>query len=399
MPKGAQGGGRGAARPAFSIVVVARNEARSLPHLLSSLWPFRERRGDLLVVDTGSQDETTELARDFGCRVVAAGDRFASSLTQAQAEKIVRRFSRGGEGPLATPGQRLFHFSRARNWAAAQAKHNLVWHLDGSDVVEALDFELVDGSIRRGEAGRVAYEMRLGELSFRTCRFSDRRFDRWEGRAHEGLFPRPDANESARAPFLECPPDRLAVRHVRRGQKERNYLAGLALDVLTHNGRARWLHYLGREFHYLGFHRSAIEALEAHAAREDAWRPERSSSLCLAGQSRLFLGDPAAAAAFFERAHAVDSTWREPLLRIADICAGRGDDEAVVARATAALAIPRTTWHVEADQNYTWAPHFHIYRALLRLGRREEARAHWRFCVLFAPDLPAFKEDAPAFER
>ena len=387
-------------RPAFSIVVVTRNEARTLPHLLGSLWPFRERRGDLLLVDTGSQDETAELARDFGCRVIAAGERFASRLTDAQAERIKRRFAREGEGPLATAGQRLFHFARAREWAAARARHDLVWQLDGSDVVEVFDLDFVDGSIRRGEAGSIGCEVRLGGLSFRTCRFYDRRFDHWEGRAHEGLYPRSETStRDVRAPRLECPPDRLAVRHVRRGEKERNYLAGLALEALPRPARPRWLHYLGRELHYLGFHRSAVAALEEHAVREDAWRPERSGSLCFAGQSRLVLGEPDRAADLFQRAFAIDSSWREPLLRLAEICAARDDPAGAVVQAAAALSIPRTTSRVEADENYTWAPHFLLYRSLLRLGRREEAQEHWQACIRFAPNLPAFREDAPAFER
>jgi tetratricopeptide (TPR) repeat protein len=386
-------------RPAFSIVVVARNEARTLPHLLGSLWPFRERRGDLVLVDTGSQDETAGLARDFGCRVIAAGERFASRLTDGQAERIERRFAREGEGPLATAGQRLFHFARAREWAATRAKHDVIWHLDGSDLVEAFDLDFIDGSIRRGEAGNIGYEVRLDGLSFRTCRFYDRRFDRWEGRAHEGLYPRPEASATdVRAPQLECPAERLAVRHVRRGQKERNYLAGLALEALPRAARPRWLHYLGRELHYLGFHCSAVAALEEHASREDAWLPERSGSLCFAGQSRLALGEPDLAADLFQRAFTIDPSWREPLLRLAEICAARDDPAGAVAQATAALSIPRTTSRVEADENYTWAPHFLLYRSMLRLGRREEAREHWQACIRFAPNLPAFREDAPAFE-
>ena len=386
-------------QPAFSIVVVARNEARTLPHLLGSLWPFRERRGDLLLVDTGSQDETAGLARDFGCRVIAAGERFASRLSDAQAERIRRRFAREGEGPLATAGQRLFHFARAREWAADRARHDVVWHLDGSDVVEMFDLDFVDGSIRRGEAGSFGYEVRLGGFSFRTCRFYDRRFNRWEGRVHEGLYPRPGISATdLQAPRLECPPGRLAVRHLRRGPKERNYLAGLALEALPLPARPRWLHYLGRELHYLSFHHSAVAALEVHAAREDAWCPERSGSLCVAGQSRLALGEPGRAADLFQRAFTIDSSWREPLLRLAEICASRDDPAGALARASAALSIPRTTSHVEADENYTWAPHFLLYRSLLRLDRREEARDHWQACLRFAPNLPTFREDAPVFE-
>jgi glycosyltransferase involved in cell wall biosynthesis len=44
--------------PRFSIAVLARNEAPSLPHLFRGLQRFVARDGELLVIDTGSTDET-----------------------------------------------------------------------------------------------------------------------------------------------------------------------------------------------------------------------------------------------------------------------------------------------------------------------------------------------------
>src|SRR5262245_23544611 len=96
--------------PRFSIVLLARDEERSLPRLLGSLAPFQRRGGDLLLVDTGSSDDTVCLARDRGCRVVEAGERFAGALSAAEAAEIEHRFARAGEGPLVRSGERTFHF-------------------------------------------------------------------------------------------------------------------------------------------------------------------------------------------------------------------------------------------------------------------------------------------------
>jgi glycosyltransferase involved in cell wall biosynthesis len=55
--------------PGFSVVVIARDEARTLPRLVRSLAPVLERGGEVLVVDTGSTDDTVRVARRHGCRV------------------------------------------------------------------------------------------------------------------------------------------------------------------------------------------------------------------------------------------------------------------------------------------------------------------------------------------
>ncbi len=55
-----------AGRPALSLCVIARDEAARIGQLLESFLPFV---GEMIVVDTGSVDETPEIARAMGARV------------------------------------------------------------------------------------------------------------------------------------------------------------------------------------------------------------------------------------------------------------------------------------------------------------------------------------------
>lgn len=56
-----------------SVVVPARDEARSLPGLLGSLQAQTVPIAEVVVVDDASTDDTAEVARDHGARVVPAG--------------------------------------------------------------------------------------------------------------------------------------------------------------------------------------------------------------------------------------------------------------------------------------------------------------------------------------
>jgi glycosyltransferase involved in cell wall biosynthesis len=64
-PKPLHSGGRASALP-VSVIVPVRNEARNLPRCLESLRGM----GEVYVVDSGSSDETPEIARTFGAQVV-----------------------------------------------------------------------------------------------------------------------------------------------------------------------------------------------------------------------------------------------------------------------------------------------------------------------------------------
>jgi 4,4'-diaponeurosporenoate glycosyltransferase len=61
-----------ASRPAVAVVVPARDEAASLPHLLATVVPQLRPGDELVVVDDHSADATAALAADAGATVLAA---------------------------------------------------------------------------------------------------------------------------------------------------------------------------------------------------------------------------------------------------------------------------------------------------------------------------------------
>lgn len=369
--------------PRFAVAIVARNEARTLPTLLASLQPFLAQGGEVHLLDTGSDDGTASVAAEGGCRVTTVGSRFDMRLT-AHDEARINGLLVGEEQAGTTAGQRVFDFAAARQMAASLPTTDVILQLDGSDEVLRLDIAALDARIARGTAGGFACRMRLGDSMFTMVRFYDRRWYRWEGRTHEGLYPIPGPDASVIPPTVPCPEtEALFVHH--RQVKERTYLAGLALQVLESPGQSRWRYYFGRELFYVGAFRSAIVHLDAHAAIDSAPSLERTQGLCFIGQCHEALGDPLAADAAYSRASAADSSWRDPFLRRAALASTRGDFAAAVLLAERALAVPYPSGATEVEANYTWRPHAILYWSLFWLGQRDDARRHWEAFVSLAP--------------
>jgi tetratricopeptide (TPR) repeat protein len=383
--------------PRFSIVVLARNESRTLPRLLASLRSFTRRGGELVVADTGSSDDTAAWTRRAGFRAVELGDRFASILSPAQAEEIERRFARDGEGRLVVAGRRLFHFAEARNAAGAVADHDFVLQIDAADEVLAMDIDRLDRHLASGTAETFEYEQRYGTAVLRIARFYDRRRCHWQGRVHE-ILTRTEPRSTPTASPIRCGEDELMVLHHKDDRKARQYLAGLALQVLETPEAPRWWHYLGRELLYRRCHRSAIAALEVHAEMADAWRPERSQSLCFIGECHEALLGSREAEVAYRRACETDATRREPLLRLASFACRHGNFEEGERLARTSLALERTSAYPEPAANYTWMPHSLLYWSLFWLGRRDEARAHWETYLKLCPKSEQIREHARLFE-
>ena len=371
--------------PQFSIVVLTRDEERSIPRLFYLLEDFLDRGGELLVLDSGSTDRTVEIAKLRGCRVVELKASFDLTLDPTQAAAIEQRFAKGKEGPLVEPGQRLFNFGAAREHAAQLATHSFVFQLDASDQLSAFDIDALNQWIESKNVARFEYEQAYGNVRLRISRFYDRNRYHWEGRVHEILFASAGSAPAAPPATITCDPKQLFVHHV-QNNKQRNYLAGLALQVMEHPDKPRWWHYLGRELVYDQHYQSALAVLEKHAAMETAWPPERSQTFCFMASCHLALRNFEEAITCCRRAVEIDPARREPLFLLATAYSRSGEFDRAVDCARKALTIPRTSAYPEMEANYTWRPHSLLYWNLFWAGRRAEAREHWDIFLSMVPE-------------
>lgn len=124
--------------PKFSICLIARNEEKTLPRLLASLQEFKERNGEVVLLDTGSSDRTAEIAREWGCKVEEVGDRFVRYVDHQMAKKINREFKVLGDKDIVKEGDKNFDFSSARNYCASLASNDMVSMPDCDEIFTKL---------------------------------------------------------------------------------------------------------------------------------------------------------------------------------------------------------------------------------------------------------------------
>lgn len=146
----------------ISATIITFNEERNIARAIESLRCADE----IIVVDSGSNDRTVEIAEKLGARV----------------------FDRNWSG-----------YSDQKNWAAEQAKYDWILSLDADEALsEMLEAEI--WQLKKNGASAAAYAMpRLAQYlgrwilhcgwhPDRKVRLYDRRKARWEGKfVHEGL--------------------------------------------------------------------------------------------------------------------------------------------------------------------------------------------------------------------
>lgn len=279
----------------FSIVLIARNESKTLPHLLKSLTEFKKKGGEVLLLDTGSTDNTVSVAKGLGCTVHAVGDKFLTVIDKALCEKINSHFVVEGESPVVKEGDTLFDFASARNFIASFSKTDWVWMPDCDEMFSKFDLGAIENAINDKTISRLEYEFVFSHdaagdpaIRFMHSKMYRKSILQWKGIIHEILTP-VEGSIPKGATYL--PEDKVLLEHFQNVETNRNgYLKGLALDCYMHPESDRNSHYLGREMLWANRPKSAIRELERHIAM-DKWPAERSQSMIYIGDAYLKLTD------------------------------------------------------------------------------------------------------------
>lgn len=380
-------------KPLFSTASIGRNESKTLPRLLGSLKEFMARGGEVIYVDTGSTDNTAQIARDAGCRVFEEGPRFHYTCDEETAKAINEKFVVPGDPPIINAGDRFFAFDKARNYAMTLAKNDFICTPDCDEAWTVLDIDKLNKFIEEGYqklmVDFVFAHFPDGKPAVEFCadtRLYDRREVKWKGIIHETMRHGDIkmGRVSRNVAFLE---------HFQNKETDRSkYLAGLAWACYDEPENDRNSHYFARELMYRGYTRSAIKEFRRHIDMNQ-WADERGQSMVYMGNCYEALGEDEMALDSWHKAFELTGNRREPLIALAYYWKKKDKRHMVAAYAAAALQIPNNGFYANRVSNYTFEPHALLYWANGWTGNLRGARENWLKCYDYHPDMVDFKRD------
>lgn len=182
-----------------------------------------------------------------------------------------------------------------------------------------------------------------------------------------------------------------------RGQ----YLPLLELSVAEDPEDDRNVHYLGREYLYRGRWDDCIQTLKMHLNMPKAtWRDERAASMRYIAKSYLQKGEPGPARDWYFKAIAEAPYLREPYLDLALLLYDQGNWEGVLYATGCALEIsvrPRS-YISEAE---AWGSLLHDLRAIafFRTGRNLAALEEARLALALEPGNERLQKNVAILEQ
>jgi glycosyltransferase involved in cell wall biosynthesis len=378
-------------KPKFSVALIAKNEALTLPRMIGSLKEFQERGGEIWVLDTGSTDNTIEVAQSLGCKTEAVGDKFRINIDEDLANKINAKFVIEGELPVVKAGESLFDFASARNYIADFPENDMIATPDCDEIYTKLDLDKLDKVISDG-AEQLDYEFvfshdHLGNpiIKFRHCKFYNRKKMKWVGIIHEVL------NGAANKMYLG--EDVIKLEHYQNEKTNRSgYLKGLAVDCYNNPTNDRNSHYFAREMFYNGGrYKSAIKEFENHISM-NRWPTEAAQSMLYIGDSYKNLGNTDEMLKWYTKS-VEKEVRREPLMRLAEYYFAKNLHRQVVAYCEAALTVTQLPFYSNHQPYYENVPHELLYISYWWLGNKEKSKEHYLKALAFCPTNQKYISD------
>lgn len=384
-------------KPLISVVVLSRNNASTLPRLIDSLKEFRERGGEMILVDTGSTDGTQEIATAGGFRVLDKTGAFDRIIDENIAEDVNSKFQRSGEPPLTSAGDKFFDFAKARNWAAEQASNGWICNPDSDEAWTKFDIDKVEQMMATG-ATRFSYNFVFDHnpdgtpsLQFVTdTRLYNKKYWHWECCIHETLTR--NAGLDTEPVITYVGKDVLFLEHWQVPSPTRKcYLPGMAVAIIENPNHDRHLHYFGRELYYYKRYKTAIQVLMRHIDLS-TFANEKAQSMIFIGDALNESGDRPLAIEWYHKAFQT-ALRREPLMRLASIYFAEQDPARTAIYCEAALKIARTGYYGDTEAYYGSLPYQWLSWAKWNLGDKVGAREAYKESLILNPEDPIIKGD------
>lgn len=321
----------------IAIYAIAKNEAKHVERFMRA-----GADADVIVIaDTGSTDDTVEIARSMGAQV------YQISV-------------------------KPWRFDKARDAALAlvPADVDVCISVDLDEIMQPGWRKAVEDAWVPGTT-RLRYNFDFGSGIIYGCEKAHARDNYfWKYPVHEYITPVVGFNESiART-------DAILTAHKPDSTKSRGqYLPMLMMAVRENPECQRSQFYLAREFYYYGRWQECIDAFQKYLGMPHAaWNVERVFARRCIGMAHAALGDHVAAVAEMEASTSEMPHSRDSWVALAQLHHNQHNWQKCRDAAEKALSITERTYEFTADQNaWGWRPYDLAALACWNLGDKAKA--------------------------
>ena len=343
----------------FSIIVLIENNIEYLTDTLPKLREFRDRGGDVCILNIKSDDNS--LVKDFR---IEDGSSFIREVDEDMAEIINLEFNDGDE-QIIKNGNTYIDYSSLKNYASTLVSSDLVLFLEPNIHFVAFNITETINNINDFELINI-----IANDSKKNISIYNKTFFTWEGIINEKLIKN-DSN--IRTTELER--DILSIDVI--NEKSRINLQNISISCYLDKSNERFSYLLATELFNNKLYNSALKEFNRHLSLTKS-KMKRAKTMVFIGEIYILTNRDKEGLNYFHNAYLECSEIRSPLFKLGHYFYFKGERDKSIFYLEGCLNIPLSPKEKDYDEFiYKDGPHSMLYVAHWWLGNTKKGKYYF----------------------
>jgi tetratricopeptide (TPR) repeat protein len=380
----------------FSIILLTKNDEQKLTTLLNSLIEFRDRGGEVCILDIGSTDNTINIAKEWGC-IVEDGSSFSRVIDDDMALILNEKFSKDDIDIDDHPnnfhlknGDTYFDYSGARNYAATLSSNDIIFMISTDANLTFFNISEIENIINDGHDGILFtyYHNKKNNV----WKIYNRKKFTWCNVLYEVLNI---TDENIK--IITVAEDCLRLDSNEEVENIDYNLAGLAVNCFLDMGNDNLSYIFARTLLKNNFLGSAYNEFQRHLTICNN-NVKRSESLVMIGDYLIKIGRDEEGINHYQRAYLECDTIRLPLYRLGKHYYFTGDRNKCIFYLEGCLNIPKTENSSDIDDDnffmYNDGPYSMLYVSYWWNDDRKKGKYYFDKAIALNPYFKLYIDES-----
>ena len=361
----------------FSILALTENNSKNIDNFLTSLTEFKEKGGEIIILDMSSTDDTVEKATNFGCRVENISN-FYRTIDSEMATFINEKFN-SDEKDIVKDGDTYFDYIGAKNYASTLTENDMILMVDVNSVFNILNIEYIEDMIdQKYDYFIISNDAKYNIRKHNSIEIYNKTKFNWIKTTKDTL------QSISEYGYIQIHENIISITFKDLDDKETTNLCELSIECFLNEGDENLIQEFAKKLLEKDYQNSAYNLFNNHINMTKS-NEKKCESLCLLGDFFYNTNRVEDAIQYYHKAYDVSDKLRYPLYKLGLTYYLKNNWKRCILYLEGCLNIDRIPDSIDTDFMHMDGPYSMLYVAYWWIGNKSKGKYYFDKAIKLNP--------------